>query len=432
MPVQEDQPGAATATRHPGDRYKWSVMVVVGSGVFMATLDGSIVNVSLPTLAREFGEDITVVQWVVLAYLVGLAGLMLSMGRLADIVGRKRTFLTGFIIFGVGSALCGLSPGVWWLVGARVVQAVGGAMLGANGAALVVAAFPARERGKAMGIIGTVVSIGLLTGPVVGGAIIATLGWPFIFLINVPIALAATIGGMRLLRESRGSPGEKFDFVGATLLAIWIIALIFALNHGRERGWLSPVISTAWVVAIAAFAAFIVAEIKARFPAVQMAVFQIKMFRSSLGIALLTFASLASVILLTPFLLQDLLGLPVAKVGLVMATIPAISGVLALIGGTIVDRFGARVPASLSLILVTGGMASMAFVDENTSALQVVLRLAVVGVGLGFFMPANSSTLMSSLPRAQLGLAGGFLAWSRTLGFATGQAIGGGRSSPGP
>ncbi|MGH2354047.1 MAG: MFS transporter, partial [Chloroflexota bacterium] len=187
QPTPEHGPAAPGKTG-PADGYKWKVLAVVGAGVYMATLDSGIVNVALPVLTRDFGASLVLSQWVVLGYVLCITGLLLPAGRLADMLGRREVFLGGFLLFGGASALCGLAPSIHWLIAARVLQGVGGALVQANTGALLTQAFPVSERGRALGLNGSVVSAGLLSGPLIGGLITEYFGWRWAFYVNVPIA----------------------------------------------------------------------------------------------------------------------------------------------------------------------------------------------------------------------------------------------------
>ncbi|MDP6508279.1 MAG: MFS transporter [Chloroflexota bacterium] len=402
--------------------YKWLVAAIVGSGVFMSTLSQSSLNVTMPTIAREFGVDLTTVQWLSLGYGLGMTSLLLSMARLADIMGRRRMYLIGYVIFGAGAIICSVMPDVYLIISGRVFQSIGAAMLQSTGAALLVAAFPASQRGRAMGIIGSFVSTGILMGPVVGGLLTEVAGWRANFLVGVPVGLLGLIVGGRILREARGARGESFDYLGGVLLALWIAPLIFLLNQGQQAGWDSPrVVASGALLAIAVVSFFYVERRRVQ-PIVDLAIFKVREFSLSVGIALMTSMARASSTLLTPFLLQLLLGIPVGQVGFMMALVPLGGMLLAFVGGASADRWGPQLPSTLGLLFMAGGIASLGFVESTTSLVNVGARLLVVGMGQGLFISPNLSSIMGSLPRSKLAIAGGFEAWSRTFGVSVGQA----------
>jgi EmrB/QacA subfamily drug resistance transporter len=402
--------------------YKWLVAAIVGSGVFMSTLSQGSLNVAMPTIAREFGVDLTTVQWLSLGYGLGMTSLLLSMARLADIVGRRRMYLIGYTIFGAGAVLCSVMPDVYMIIGARVFQSVGAAMLQSTGAALLVAAFPASQRGRAMGIIGSFVSTGILMGPVVGGLLTEVAGWRANFLVGVPVAVFGLVVGGRVLREARGARGESFDYLGGVLLALWIAPLIFLLNQGQRAGWDSPRVVASTVLFAVAAALFFYVQRRRVQPIVDLAIFKVREFSLAVGIALVTSMARAGSTLLTPFLLQLLLGIPVGQVGFMMALVPLGGVLLAFVGGAAADRWGPRLPSTLGLLFMAAGIGSLGFVESTTSLVNVGARLLVVGVGQGLFISPNSSAIMGALPRSKLAVAGGFQAWSRTFGVSVGQA----------
>ncbi|MGW8195877.1 MAG: MFS transporter, partial [Desulforhopalus sp.] len=215
---------------------KWHAMAAVGTGVFLATVDGSIINVSLPTLVRSLNTEFAVVQWVVIAYLLTITCTMAGIGRLADMVGKKTIYMLGFIVFTVGSALCGLAPSVHWLISFRVLQAVGAAMTMALGAAIITEAFPPQERGKAMGMIGAIVSVGIVVGPALGGIILSLLSWRWIFYVNLPVGITGAIMVQRYLPNFRPRGGQQFDILGALSLGIGFLFLLLGLTLGQQQG----------------------------------------------------------------------------------------------------------------------------------------------------------------------------------------------------
>ncbi|MDH3517717.1 MAG: MFS transporter, partial [Acidimicrobiia bacterium] len=215
---------------------KWWVMGTVSIGVLLATIDGSIVNVALPTLVDEFGTTFAVIQWVSLGYLLTLATLTLGVGRLGDIIGKKKIYTAGFSAFTAASILCGLAPTVGFLIGFRVIQALGATMVLSLGIAILTEAFPSSERGKAIGLVGTAVSIGIITGPVVGGILISAFDWRYIFFVNIPVGIAGTFMALRHIPDTPPVGGQKMDYLGAIVLSVSLLALSLALTLGQEAG----------------------------------------------------------------------------------------------------------------------------------------------------------------------------------------------------
>jgi EmrB/QacA subfamily drug resistance transporter len=236
---------------------KWIILITVGMGTFLATIDGTIVTVALPTLVGQLHTDFPTIQWVTLAYLLTLTVLLLGMGRLGDMVGKKRPSLIGMVLFGASSAACGLAPNVELLIGFRVIQAVGAAMMQPLGTAIITEAFPPSERGRALGIGGLLVSAGILTGPVLGGLLIDNVGWRFIFYVNVPIAILGVFLVRAFVPAGGKRPNQRFDIIGAVLLGISLSALMIALTFGQTWGWGAGRTLGLFAAFAAFFAAFI-------------------------------------------------------------------------------------------------------------------------------------------------------------------------------
>ena len=208
---------------------KWMVLISVAMGVFLATIDGSIVNIGLNTLVNDLHQPLALVEWVVLAYMLTIATLMLTVGRLSDMIGKKKLYLAGIIIFTIGSGLCGIAPSVYWLIGFRVLQAVGAVLVMAIGMAIVTENFPPQERGKALGVMGTMVSLGIITGPTLGGLILQSLTWHWLFFVNLPVGLIGVFMVIRFIPNDTTRSQQKFDFAGAGVMFIFMSSLLFAL-----------------------------------------------------------------------------------------------------------------------------------------------------------------------------------------------------------
>ena len=398
-------------------------MAVVASGVFMATLDASIVNVSLPTLVRELDAPFDRVQWVTLAYVIAITSLLLPAGRLAQMRGAKRLYLAGFLVFTIGSLLCGLAPNAGALIGFRVIQGIGGSITQALGPALVVTAFPPSERGKAIGFILSAVSIGLVSGPVVGGFILGALGWPFIFLINVPIGVAAISLGARILPEGAQGTGGRFDLRGAALLTIGLTLLVVGLNRIQTLGLASPIVIALIVVGLALLVGFGWWQTRTRWPTIQPEMFRVPDFTASMLAGYLAFAGAATQILLLPFYLQRVLELPVQQVGLLMVTVPALMGLLGTPSGMLADRTSPRTVGALGIGLVAIGLWLLTTLAADTAPWAVVPRLAVIGIGMAMFNSGNASMLMGSAAAEHRNQASAVLALARNMAQATGQAL---------
>jgi EmrB/QacA subfamily drug resistance transporter len=402
---------------------KWYVMAAVAMGTFLATIDGSIVNVALPTLTRAFDTEFSTVQWVVLAYLLTVTTLMLSVGRLADMRGKKPIYMAGFAIFTIGSVLCGLAPTVYALIAFRVLQGVGAAMTMALGMAIVTESFPPSERGKALGIMGAVVSIGIVLGPTLGGFIIDAFSWRWIFFVNLPIGILGILMVWRFVPAIRPPGGQRFDFLGATTLFVALLALLLALTRGQETGFTAPQVLVLFIVSAIFMALFVVIELRIDQPMIDLRLFKNSLFSISLATGYLIFVCIAGTIILMPFYLQNVLGYDIRQVGLLLAVVPIGLGVTAPISGSLSDRFGTRPITVIGLAVMLVGFYAVSTLGEDTTALGYVLRFLPIGIGVGMFQSPNNSAIMGSAPRERLGIASGMLAVTRTLGQTTGIAI---------
>ncbi|MCX9087157.1 MAG: MFS transporter [Candidatus Methanoperedens sp.] len=406
--------------------YKWKAMGVVWIGIFMATLDGSIVNVALPTLTAFFNTDITTIEWVVMAYLLTITSLLLSLGRISDMVGRKIIFAGGLAIFTIGSGLCAISATEGQLILFRVIQGIGAALLMATGVAIVTHAFPPRERGKAMGLIGTVVSIGSMVGPVMGGFLIQRVGWQSIFYINLPVGIIGTVMALKILqKDETNNKDQTFDIPGGLTLFISLISLLLALSEGQEKGWGSDFIISLFISSIVFFIIFVRIETTAKQPVLDLGHFKNRQFAAANISALISFMAMFSIILLMPFYLQDELGYSTEKMGFVFMAVPLVMSVVSPLSGWLSDRTNSYVLSSLGIGIAAVSILSMGYLTLDSSFTDVALRLSFLGLGMGLFQPPNNSIIMGSLPKEQLGIAAGVMGTMRNMGMVIGIAVSG-------
>lgn len=403
---------------------KWFVLVAVAMGIFLGTIDGSIVNVALPTLADEFDTSFGVVQWVSLGYLLTQATLTLGFGRLGDMVGKKPIFTAGFAVFTVFSVLAGLAPSIELLIGARILQAVGAAMIFALGFAITTEAFPPTERGKALGINGAMVSLGIIVGPVVGGLLIDAASWRWIFLVNLPIGIIGTMTAIRFVPNTRPRSTQRFDWPGAAVFFVALLSLLAGLTYGQEAGFSDPIVIGAVLVAMVALVTFIHIEQAAAHPMVDLTLFRNRNLSVNLFIGFLQFVSIAGVILILPFYLSDALGFSTREVGLLLASIPITLGVLAPVSGTLSDRLGTRLVTVTGLVVTALGFGLAAFLyTTDTTVLQFVVAGLVIGAGFGLFQSPNNSAILGAVPQDRLGITSGMLTINRITGQIVGIAV---------
>jgi EmrB/QacA subfamily drug resistance transporter len=360
---------------------------------------------------------------VVLAYLLALGTLMLSMGRLGDMIGKKPIYVTGFVIFTLGSVLCGLAPNVYWLIGFRVVQAVGGAMIMALGMAIVTEAFPPAERGRALGLTGSMVSIGIVLGPTLGGLILDVASWHWIFFVNLPVGIAGTLMVMRFVPARRPAGRQRFDLAGALIFFAGMLAMLLAVTIGQQAGFDDGRVVLLFAIGAAAAAAFVVVERRTVQPMLDLGLFRNSLFSINLASGWLTFVAMSGTTFLLPFFLQGVLGYDPAKAGLLMASVPLVVGVVAPLSGALSDRVGTRPITVVGLALVMLGFWALSTVSTGMTPLGYVLRFIPVGIGLGTFQSPNNSAVMGAVPRERLGVASGLLSITRIVGQTTGIAV---------
>lgn len=418
-------PDIASSTPPPGVDYeqKWYVMATVATGVILATIDGSIVNVALPTLVAFFDTSFATIQWVSLGYLLTLATLTLGVGRFGDIVGKKRIYTAGFSAFTLASVLCAFAPTVELLIAFRVVQAVGATMVLALGISILTESFPPTERGKALGYIGTAVSLGVITGPVVGGILIEAFDWRSIFLVNLPVGIIGTILAIRYVPDIPPVPGQRMDYVGAAVLSTGLLSLSLALTLGQERGFADGLILALLVAAALSFVAFVRVELTVDSPMIELRLFRQPLLSVSVISGFLVFAALAATFFLLPFYLEGVLGYTVGEVGLLLSAAPLVLGVVAPISGTLSDRLGVRPLTLAGLFILTGVYLGFQILGTSTQWWQYVLIAVPLGIGIGIFQSPNNSAIMGSIPREYSGVGGGLLNLTRLLGQITGIAV---------
>jgi len=402
---------------------KWLVLFSVGMGVFLGTIDGSIVNIGLNTLVKELGQPLAVVEWVVLAYMLTNCVLMLSIGRLGDMIGKKTLYLAGLIIFTIGSGLCGVAANVYQLIAFRVLQAVGSAMLMALGTALVIEAFPPQERGKALGIMGTLVSVGIITGPTIGGMILESLTWHWLFFVNLPIGVIGVIMVSRFVPAGQAGPRQKFDFAGAGVMFISLLSFLSALTLGQHRGFNYPWVYALLILFAASLAVFIRVELRTEYPMIDLSMFKNRMFTINLVTGFLTFIVTAGTMMIIPLYLQNILHHGPRAAGLMMAVTPVTVALVAPISGSLSDRIGSRLITSLGLLMILIGTILLSSLGAETTVLGYVLRFIPLGMGIGMFQSPNNSAIMGSVPRERFGIASSLLSLTRTVGQAAGIAL---------
>jgi len=404
---------------------KWLTLSTVSIGTFMATLDGSIVNISLPNIQQAFGIDLPTVDWVVIAYLLVVGTVLLPFGRLGEVLTFRRVYIAGFALFTGASVLCGAAPSAGALIGFRILQGVGAGMLQAMGPAIVARTFGVHERGRALGLNAISVSVGLSIGPALGGFLTELGSWRAIFLINAPVGIFAILWAARILPPEERGHGQSFDLRGAVLSGVALFALLLALTEGQAWGWSSAAVLGLGAAFVGVGAAFLVREARARHPMIDLQLFRDRAFSAGLASVVIAFAGLFTATFLMPFLLENGSGFSPIEAGLLLTPIPITTALVAPFSGAFSDRVGPRLPASAGIAIMCLGLLALTQLPERFAVADLVWRLVLVGVGQGLFMSPNSSSVLGAVPRSRLGTASGTLAQMRIDGQAVGIAVSG-------
>ncbi len=404
--------------------YKWIVLSVTTIGALMAAIDSTIVILGLPDMMVKLHADLVEMIWVIMAYILVSTVFLLTFGRIADMFGRVRMYNLGFVVFTVGSALCGFSGNATQLILARMVQGAGAAMMVVNSVALITEAFPPNERGKALGINAVTFSFGGVAGPILGGLILTFADWRWIFFINVPVGIIGAIWGYLALKElSVRKKGESFDLPGALSFSLGLTALLIALTLGIQYNFTSTPILVLFGLFIVGVAFFLWWERRAKTPVVDLSLFQDRIYNFSVLSAMIQALALFAVNFLIIFYLQGVLGYDPLKAALLLIPLPVVTSIIAPIGGVIADRIGARIPATIGLLIQGAALVWFMQLTPATPYWYIATGLAIMGLGGGLFYPPNTSAAMNASPKNRLGIASGTLATLRQAGMVTSFAL---------
>jgi EmrB/QacA subfamily drug resistance transporter len=410
-----------TPTNERADRGKRKLaMIGLAAGVLMGTLDVSIVNVALPTLMKEMDASLEQVQWVIVVYGLIVTSFMLVMGRLGDLWGKKKVYSTGLALFVLGSAACGLSPTIHALIAARAFQAFGAVMMQALATAMITDLFPPDERGRALGLVGGVVSIGLALGPALGGVIVGKTSWHFIFFLNIPVGAAAWLIVNRFAPAGPEPEGvEGFDFSGAGSLLLALICFALGMTLVENLGFGDHTVLLLFLGAVCGGVLFAFSEKRSDHPMCDPSLMRNSQFLLGLVMSFLAFLLIGTSFLL-PFYLQYALDYSVTMVGLLMMSIPMTMGLIAPAAGSCSDRWGAGPMRVVGLIVLAGGCLSVATLTAESSPLEYVVKTGLCGLGMGLFQSPNINAVMSLAPQRHRGVASGLLSLTRNLGTSAG------------
>ncbi|MCL4542958.1 MAG: MFS transporter, partial [Deltaproteobacteria bacterium] len=411
---------------HPN--WKWFILSTVLVGATMSALDVSIVNVAMPTMEHSFVVPMSVIEWVAMAYMLTLTIFLPLFGRLADMFGRTKMYSIGFIVFTVGSALCGIAPSADFIIFSRVLQAIGAGLLQANSVAIITQAFPSNELGKAIGLQGSVQAIAMSIGPFVGGMLIALVSWRLIFYVNVPIGIIGILMAFLILPPSKANmkkEREKIDYLGISLFAAGLAFLVLAVNEGSKLGWTSPVILAYFFIAALFLPLFIYTELKVEHPMIDLKLFKKWGFSAGNTTGMLSYYVLFAVLFLMPFYLEDLLHYNAVVTGSILTPIPLSMAIIAPFAGAISDKVGSRMMTTLGMFICAVATLLLSFLGSSANISLLIVEFIILGIGMGIFTPPNNSAIMLSAPPERLGVAGGILNMMRALGLIFGVDISG-------
>ena len=403
---------------------KWWILSVAAAGVLLSTIDASIVNIALPTIGEQFNTSVQTTAWVTISYLLVITATLLVFGKLSDLFGQKLIFLSGLIIFTIGSGLCAISQGIASIVIYRLIQGIGASMIVSNTSAIVTNAFPPEQRGTSLGTIGAVVSIGLMSGPPLGGMIIAKLGWHYIFLVNVPIGILAIIFTILILPEHKADKGgELFHPLDSILWMVGIIIFIMAVSIPAKSDsslWQLPVFLLISAVIIYIFYR---RQAAAGQPLLNPYFFKNDIFLFASIAGFFSYMTMIALSFMLPYLIEFTYHLTPLHTGNILVTIPATTVVMSPLSGVLSDKFGQRIIASIGTVISTSAIMLMLLWNAASPIWEIVLFLAIFGIGLGMFGSPNNSALMGSVENKDRGAAGGILATVRNLGMVSGLGV---------
>ena len=406
------------------------LILAISLATFMSALDGTIVNIALPTISQTFDVSSSTVSWVATAYLLVMAGSVLIVGKISDIIGFKRIFLSGFVIFTLGSFCCGFLPELLGsfvtLIGSRAFQGIGGAMITAIAPAMVTAFIPMEKKGKAMGIIMTIAALGTAIGPTMGGLLTQYISWNWIFYINVPVGIIALIIGLKVIPG--GATGSirnlsGFDRSGAALIFIGLATLLFAMSEGQELGWTSLPILITLGIAVVSLSWFVVNELRAKEPLLELRLFTKRNFVLTNLIMALLFLGFAGTNYLLPFYLQYVQGYDTSTAGLILTALSVAMMVSGILAGALFNRTGGRPLCIAASAVLVVGYYLLTQLHTDTGTGYVILCLLVIGFGLGLIITPNSNMILNSVAKKYQGMVSSLTSLERFAPMTIGIAV---------
>ncbi len=414
-----------TLGNHVG--YKWWVLFAVSVGLFTSVFDHGSINVALPSIADQFNTDLPTTQWIVIGYGLTIAALLLPMGRLSDILGRKKIYLLGFIIFASGGFLGAISPNIELLIGAKIIQGVGSAMTQGTSMAMVIFAFGDKDRGRALGLTMSVVGVGAVVGPAIGGFLVDYFGWESVLYTTAGLGVLSLITAMLILdsKLSGGGDGkdDHFDWLGATFSAATLISLLLALTLGSRYGWDSLTVITGFGICLVSVGFFIWWELNAESPMLNLRLFGTGLFATGVLASWLSFLGTQPVRFLIPFYLQFVLGFSPSMIGWIIVPSAFCMVVAGPVSGRLSDKYGWRIFNVGGMLVAAIGLLILVNIDTKESLTVVLVGMIVQTIGSGTFWPSNNSSILSVVSPASYGVIASFTNLVRNSGNVVGIAV---------
>jgi EmrB/QacA subfamily drug resistance transporter len=408
----------------PDRRRRLLILGICSLSLLIVGLDATIVNIALPAIHRSFHSAFSGLQWVIDSYTLVLAGLLMLSGSTADRLGRKRVFQTGLTLFSLGSLLCAIAPNLGSLIGARVLQAIGGSMLNPVAVSIIRNVFEdPRERAQAIGVWGAVMGISMALGPVVGGALVDSVGWRAVFLVNLPVGVLAFALTAMCVPESRAQRPRRVDPIGQLLVILGLATLTYAIIDGPTAGWTALRTVTLFAASVLAFAALIPYELRRRDPLIQVRFFRSAPFSGATATAIAMFAAMGGFLFLNTLYLQNVRGLSPLSAGLYTLPMAGLMFVVAPITGRIIGARGTRWPLIAGGVAVVVSGVLLAQLKVHTSAATLILAYVLFGVGMGLVNPPITNTAISGMPPSQAGVAAAIASTCRQIGSTLGVAV---------
>jgi len=403
---------------------KWWTLGAVAFGLFMIMLDNTIVNVALPAIEHSLHMSISSLEWIVTAYALTFAALLITGGKLGDMFGRRKMFIVGLVVFTLASLACGLAPSAGFLIGARAVQGIGAALMNPATLSIITATFPPKERGQAIGIWAGVSALALAIGPLLGGLIVDNINWHWIFYVNVPVGVVGIVVSYFFIRESRDTSHEQsIDLPGLVTSGAALLALSYALIEGNNHGWTSPEILGLFVGAAVLLAAFILLELRQRLPMLDLSLFKIGSFVGANLVAMLVSLGMFGVFFYISLYVQNILGYSPTKAGAIFLPMTVLIILVAPIAGKLSDRVGSRWLMGAGMGILGVSLLLYQRIGLHTGFWSLLPQLLLGGVGMAMTMSPMTSAAMGSVPIDKAGVGSGVLNSFRQVGGSLGIAL---------